>query len=263
MRLVHRWENALQALHLPLHYAAARPAVFHPAPLICFSHLRWDFVFQRPQHLMSRFARERRVFVWEEPIPCDHHRPYLEYHPFPEQDVIALRPRVPHWWEAREQRQALAAMLDMLIATQGGGAPILWFYTPVMFGFSRHVEAAAVVYDCMDELSAFRAAPPELPTLEAELMSRADVVFTGGWSLYEAKRDRHDNIHPFPSSVDVAHFAEARRGGCDPDDQAAIPHPRLGFHGVIDERMDLDLLGAVAAPPPDRPHTRVGPRVLI
>ncbi len=236
----------------------------YPAPLICFSHLRWDFVFQRPQHLMSRFARERRVYVFEEPIACDHHRAYLEYHPFPEQDVIALRPRVPHWWDEPARQAALREMLAMLIATQGSGRPILWFYTPMMYGFARHVDAALVVYDCMDELAAFSFAPPELKRLEADLLQRADVVFTGGHSLYEAKRGAHDNIHPFPSSVDVAHFHRARETGlASPADQADIPHPRLGFYGVIDERMDLALLDALAGARPDWHIVMIGPVAKI
>ena len=236
----------------------------YPAPLICFSHLRWDFVFQRPQHLMSRFARERRVYVFEEPIACDHHRAYLEYHPFPEQDVIALRPRVPHWWDEPARQAALRDMLAMLIATQGSGRPILWFYTPMMYGFARHVDAALVVYDCMDELAAFSFAPPELKRLEEDLLQRADVVFTGGQSLYEAKRGSHDNIHPFPSSVDVAHFQSARDPGlATPADQAGIPHPRLGFYGVIDERMDLALLDAVAEARPEWQIVMVGPVAKI
>ena len=235
-----------------------------PPPLICFSHLRWDFVFQRPQHLMTRFARDRRVFIFEEYIPCDHHRAYLEYHAFPEQDVIALRPRVPRHWDEAARQAALGEMLDMLIATQGGGQPVLWFYTPAMYGFARHVEAAAVVYDCMDELSAFRFAPPELCRLETDLLQRADVVFTGGFSLYEAKRAAHDNIHPFPSSVDVAHFKSARGSTlAEPADQAAIPHPRLGFYGVVDERMDLALLRATAAVQPDWHFVIVGPVAKI
>ena len=257
-------ENVLKALHPPLKVCSASDLSTPEPALICFSHLRWDFVFQRPQHLMSRFARERRVYVWEEFIPCDHHRPFLEYHPFPEQDVIALRPRVPHDWNQVETERALADMLDMLIATQGGAAPILWFYTPAMFAFARHVAAGATVYDCMDELSAFRFAPPGLKDLEAELLQRADLVFTGGYSLFEAKRGQHDNIHPFPSSVDVAHFANARNAAMiEPDDQAAIARPRLGFYGVIDERFDFDLLRAVAAARPDWQFVMLGPVAKI
>lgn len=247
---------------------ADRPPLHHkpdPAvPIICFSHLRWDFVFQRPQHLMTRFARERRVFFFEEPIPCDHHRAYLEYHPFPEHNVIVLRPRVPHWWDEPAKQKALGELLDMLLVVQGGGRPILWFYTPMMFGFARHVEAAAVVYDCMDELSAFRFSPPALRQLESDLIQRADVMFTGGFSLFEAKRGRHTNIHAFPSSVDVAHFAKARvLAVSEPSDQAGIPHPRLGFYGVVDERMDLALLRDVANARPDWHLVIIGPVVKV
>ncbi len=232
-------------------------------PLLCFSHLRWDFVTQRPQHLMRRFARTRKVFFWEEPIPCDHPQAYLEYHPFERDGVIALRPRVPHWWPREEVERALSRLLDMLIATSIRAEPLLWFYTPMMFAFANHVAARAVVYDCMDELSAFRFADPLLLGREAQLLARADVVFTGGYSLFEAKRDRHPNVHPFPSAVEVDHFATARRSGIEPADQRAITGPKLGFYGVIDERIDLNLIDAVAHARPDWSLVMIGPVVKI
>jgi UDP-galactopyranose mutase len=234
-----------------------------PAPLICFSHLRWDFVHQRPQHLMERFAMTRRVFFFEEHIPTDHHLAYLEYHPFAGTEVIAVRPRVPHWWDEAGREAALRGLLDLLLKLEGGAKPVLWFYTPMMFAFADHVDAAAVVYDCMDELANFRFAPERLTRLEAALMRAADAVFTGGVSLYEAKRGAHDNIHPFPSSVDVAHFAAARGSLPEPADQKAIPHPRIGFYGVIDERLDLPLIAALADARPDRSLVMVGPVVKI
>ncbi|MFP5077902.1 UDP-galactopyranose mutase [Rhizobium sp. YIM 134829] len=232
-------------------------------PLICFSHLRWDFVLQRPQHLMQRFAAERQVFYFEEFIPTDHHLAYLEIHPFDGTTVKAIRPRVPHWWSETEREAALARLLDDLIALHGGRKPILWFYTPMMFAFARHVDAAAVVYDCMDELANFKFAPPQLKETERALMARADVVFTGGVSLYEARRDRHDNIHAFPSSVDVAHFRAARQPVAARDDQAGIAEPRLGYYGVIDERLDLALIAEVAAARPALSFVFVGPVVKI
>jgi UDP-galactopyranose mutase len=232
--------------------------------VICFSHLRWDFVLQRPQHLMQRFAAKKRLFFFEEHIPCDHHLPYLEHHAFPDANVVALRPRLPHWWDAEARDKALAGLLDNLLKTIRAPQPLLWFYTPMMFGFARHVEAAGIVYDCMDELSNFRAAPPELRALEADLVTRADIVFTGGYSLYEAKRHLHDNIHPFPSAVDLNHFARARNPAApDCPDQTAITRPRLGFYGVIDERLDLDLLRQVAQARPDWSLVIVGPVVKI
>ena len=226
--------------------------------LICFSHLRWDFVLQRPQHLMERFSKARRVFFFEEYIPCDHPLPYLEYHPFEGTSVVSVRPRVPHWWSEADRERALAKLLDLLLNINRVSKPVLWFYTPMMFAFAQHVDAAAVVYDCMDELANFRFAPPRLKTLEDALLERADVVFTGGRSLYESKRHRHDNIHPFPSSVDAAHFAQAR--AMKP---ARDGRKRLGFYGVIDERMDLVLLTAVAKARPNWTFVMVGPVVKI
>jgi glycosyltransferase involved in cell wall biosynthesis len=130
--------------------------------------------------------------------------------------------------------------------------------------FTRHLSAAAIVYDNMDELSAFRDAPPKLLALESELLERADIVFTGGHSIYEAKRHRHRNIHPFPSSIDVPHFSAARRSTrADPADQATLPRPRLGFFGVVDERMDLDLVEGIAALRPDWHLVMLGPVVKI
>src|SRR5690606_15440395 len=155
-------------------------------------------------------------------------------------------------------------LLDQLLQVHGGGArPLLWFYTPMMYSFASHVDAEAVVYDCMDELSNFRFAPPELRSTERLLLERADVVFTGGYSIYEAKRDRHRNIHPFPSSVDVAHFAQARRSQPAPADQTDLTSPVLGYYGVIDERLDLGLIAALAKARPDWSFVMAGPVVKI
>ncbi len=221
-------------------------------------------MLQRPQHLMSRFARTRAVFIFEEWIPCDHPLPYLEFHRFPADKVTAIRPRMPHWWSEAEREAGLKRLLDELLALTQIKQPVLWFYTPMMFGFADHVEASAVIYDCMDELSAFRFAPPRLKELEAALIKRADAVFTGGYSIYEAKADRHDNIHPFPSSVDTNHFAQARGGKiATPGDQAGISGPRLGYYGVIDERIDLDLIAELAKALPQCSIVMVGPVVKV
>lgn len=232
--------------------------------IICFSHLRWDFVVQRPQHLMKRFGETRRVFFFEEYIPTDHHSPYLEFHSFEDTNVVAVRPRVPRDWQGSRLETALAKLLDELLSLQPGGAKaILWFYTPMMFPFAAKADAAAIVYDCMDELSNFRFAPSELRVNEAKLLERADVVFTGGHSIFEAKRHQHRNIHPFPSSVDVAHFQAARRAPPLQEDQPRLPRPILGYYGVIDERIDLDLIAHLAAARPDWSVIMVGPVVKI
>ncbi len=232
-------------------------------PLICFSHLRWDFVLQRPQHLMSRFARERAVFFFEEFIPTDHHLAYLEIHPFEGTTVKSVRPRIPHWWSEADREKALANLLDDLLAMYGAARPILWFYTPTMYSFARHIDASAIIYDCMDELANFKFAPHHMKDMEAALMAEADVVFTGGYSLYEAKRHQHDNIHPFPSGVDVAHFHSARRDRTEPADQLSIPGQKVGYYGVIDERLDLELIEALAKARPQLSFVFIGPVVKI
>lgn len=240
------------------------PLARMPSPaMICFSHLRWDFVLQRPQHLMSRFADHYRLFFWEEAIPTDHHLPYLEFHAFEGTTVQSIRPRVPARWAPGDQARALSNLLDQMMALTGVHCPVLWFYTPMMWPIAAHVDAAAVVYDCMDELSAFRFAPPELGANEAALMAAADVVFTGGHSIFEAKAGQHGNIHPFPSSVDTSHFARARGKIAEPDDQARLPRPRLGYYGVIDERLDLGMIAAAAKAHPEWSIVMVGPLAKI
>ncbi len=220
-------------------------------------------MLQRPQHLMQRFSRERNVYFFEEFIPTNHHLPYLEFHSFAGSKVRAVRPRVPDRWSEAERQAGLTELLDDLLELIGRKPPILWFYTPMMFPLARHVAAAAVVYDCMDELANFRFASPLVGELEQELMRRADVVFTGGYSLYEAKRLLHDNIHPFPSAVDVGHFQSARAISDIPDDQAPFARPILGFCGVIDERLDLDLVAALADQRPWWSIVFIGPIAKI
>ncbi|WP_225410372.1 glycosyltransferase family 1 protein [Stigmatella hybrida] len=233
----------------------------HLPDLVCFSHLRWNFVFQRPQHLLSRFARERRVFFVEEPV-YGPGLPRLDVTQSPEGVWVA----VPHLPEGLTEQQAVAAqrsLVDELLAGHAVQRFVSWYYTPMAVPFTHHLKPWAVAYDCMDELSAFRGAPPGLLRNEEALLHRADVVFTGGQSLYEAKRDRHPNVHAFPSSVDVAHFATARGAVEAPEDQAALAHPRLGFFGVVDERLDIELVEALATARPDWQLIILGPVVKI
>jgi UDP-galactopyranose mutase len=242
---------------------ALRPAEAPPT-LLCFSHLRWDFVFQRPQHLMNRFARSAPVVVWEEPIDGeDGASPSLDIRPAAKTGgVTIITPRLPRGGSDDERNATLTRLLDGYLAGVTGQI-VAWYYTPMMLPFSRHLDPACTVYDCMDELANFRFAPRELLDLERELLERADVVFTGGYSLYESKKQRHGNVHPFPSSVDRDHFAAARGAIADPVDQASLAHPRLGFYGVIDERIDLDLLAAIADARPQWQLVMVGPVVKI
>jgi UDP-galactopyranose mutase len=229
--------------------------------LIVLSHLRWDLVFQRPQHLLTRCARERRVFFIEEPLFTDG--PLRSEIQIRENGVRRVLLHLPHGIDEASILDAQRQLIDMLFAEQRIGSHVLWYYTPMALPFTRHLKPLAVVYDCMDELSAFAGAPPALRQREAELMKRADLVLTGGQSLYEAKRHLHPQVYPFPSSVDVAHFARARQPQRDPADQASIPHPRIGFFGVIDERFDIELMRELAALEPDWHFVLLGPVVKI
>jgi len=255
----------LTRVGMPVEYEA-EPSGPDPQPttLICFSHLRWNFVFQRPQHLMSRFARSMNVIYWEEPIDIGpRETAYLkvrEAEDFPNVRIVV--PHLPEGMPEDAREAALKRLLDAHTASIRGGL-VAWYYTPMLLPFSRHLDAGVTVYDAMDELSKFRFAPPKLLDLEQELLDKADIVFTGGSSLYEAKKDRHPNVHCFSSSVDRAHFAKARSGLFDPADQEDLPRPRLGFYGVLDERLDAELLGKVAEQRPNWSFVMVGPIVKI
>ena len=218
-------------------------------------------MFQRPQHLMVRFARDRRVYFVEEPMLDDTIEPWtqLEMH----DGVVVVTPHLPRHVSEREAIAAQRAMLNSLVTSEGMHQYVLWYYTPLALRFSDHLEPARVAYDCMDELSAFKGASSDLPILERRLLRQADVVFTGGRSLFEAKKDEHRNIHAMPSSVDIAHFAAARHAVTEPADQRNIPGPRLGFFGVLDERLDIGLLRGLADARPDWHLVMVGPVVKI
>jgi UDP-galactopyranose mutase len=231
--------------------------------IVVLSHLRWDFVYQRPQHLLSRMAARHRVVFIEEPVRDDTpHMEILSPHP----NVLVCRPHTPaaSFGFTGEQMHWIKPLLPGLFADQRIHRYILWFYTPMALPLAEGLEPQAVVYDCMDELSAFLHAPPQLLEREAHLLKMADVVFTGGPSLYRAKKDRHPNVFCFPSSVDARHFGAAGDSAtADHPDQAALPHPRLGFFGVIDERADLPLLESLASAHPEWHISMVGPVVKI
>lgn len=232
------------------------PAV--PASLLCFSHLRWDFVFQRPQHLLGHAAGSYRVFYIEEPDFANapaHFR--MKVAP---SGVTILTPvfdqQSDHAFEMR-------TLIKGLQSTLGGGPQVHWFYTPMAMRFGGDLDCDLRVYDCMDELTGFRFAPPDLAGLEDALLSSAKLVFTGGQSLFEAKKQRHPDVHLFASSVDVAHFGRARGDLPDPPDQAGLARPRIGYFGVIDERMDLALVDRAAREMPDVQFVMVGPVTKI
>lgn len=238
--------------------------------LIVFSHLRWSFVYQRPQHLLTRLAKHYEVVYVEEPIRFSgaSHVEVQQHAP----DVRVLVPRTPvdavgfH----DDQLSVVGPLIRDYLADHSIEDYAVWLYTPMALPLLAELQPRAVVYDCMDELSAFKDAPRQLRQREAALMKMSDVVLTGGPALYESKQNLHDNVHCLPSAVDAAHFAPERLDGGPGDERNAsatlhsgIGTPRLGFYGVIDERMDLALLAAVAEA---RPHWQLviaGPVVKI
>lgn len=230
--------------------------------IVCFSHLRWDFVFQRPQHLLTRFARNHKVFFFEEALPSESGRNFLDVSPRPE-GVTVVTPRMRPGMTHEEANLDLERLTSQLLSSKVSPRHIFWYYTPLALQYTRRFSPRLTVYDCMDELSGFLGAHELLPILERELMGRSDLVFTGGHSLYDAKRHLHRNIHALPSSIDRAHFSRAQEVISDPFDQQDLPHPRAGFYGVIDERLDRELLGAIAKLLPNWQFIMIGPVVKI
>jgi glycosyltransferase involved in cell wall biosynthesis len=224
--------------------------------LVVFSHLRWNFVYQRPQHLMSRLAARWRVIFIEEPVPQSP-RDELERLE-PAQGVQVWRPHVtgnaPGFHD--DHLPVLRRLLGNAMREQPGSDYWVWYYTPMAVALGAELTPRGVVYDCMDELSAFKNAPRQLIQRENALFKMADLVFTGGRSIYNAKRGRHPDVHCFPSSVDAGHFRKATQ---DHPLQAALPRPRLGYCGVIDERINLPLIDAVARARPQWQIVMVGP----
>jgi glycosyltransferase involved in cell wall biosynthesis len=234
--------------------------------LVCFAHLHWDFVWQRPQHLLSRFARYGRVFYVEDAFyhNDDKVEPHVEIK-LRDHGVKVVVVHLPQRLRADEAAadQAQFEVLSHYFAEQGVTSYLFWYYTPMALGKSRQFTPKLTVYDCMDELAAFKFAPPELKKREQELFQKADLVFTGGHTLYESKREQHPDAHPFPSSIDKDHFGQARGPLAEPADQAGIAHPRIGFFGVVDERLDIELLRQLSQSHPEWQFVIIGPVVKI
>lgn len=250
------------ALQTPTAFSRTKETAPRSSLLLCLSHLRWNFVFQRPQHLLTRAAKTHQVIYLEEPVYENVARPFMRAGG-PLANIRVLTPVLPEGTTPAQAINMQRSLVDDVLASVQYDHLTLWYYTPMMLPFTDHVECDVCVYDCMDELSAFRNAPRELVQMERLLMERADVVFTGGQSIYEAKRRLHKSIHPFPSSIDVAHFHKARGPMREPGDQAHIPHPRAGFAGVIDERLDVKLVEHAARKMPEVQFVMIGPVVKI
>jgi glycosyltransferase involved in cell wall biosynthesis len=236
--------------------------------IVCFSHLRWRFVWQRPQHLLTRLGRHRRVFVVEEPTKLDRGTvPQLDVAHL--DGVTVLTPRLPHTclmdsgFGARSN-PAIRSLLTFYLRSQGvTEQSTLWYYSPLAYGAEPHFleRAPVVVYDAMDELSSFAGAPATIRPAVERLLARASTVLTGGPSLYEAYRVRHPNAHCVPSGVDARHFTAPAPNL--PAELLDLPRPIIGYYGVLDERIDFELIAYLAELKPDWSLVLIGPVAKI
>lgn len=247
---------------------AWKPAAGHRAgfPLIVHCHLRWDFVWQRPQQIFSRLAESHRVLFVEDPLIAegDARLEISEPHP----DVVRLVPVLPPSYahDVDAQCEATLPLLQQALREHPLLAgrfddPVQWFYSPMTApAFLGRFGGRGVVYDCMDELANFRFAPPDIAERERFVMSRADVVFTGGYQLFESKSRHHRNVHFYGCGVDVEHYGKARLDETPlPASVASLPRPVFGYFGVIDERLDYALLQALAERFPEASIVMAGP----
>lgn len=236
--------------------------------LIVFSHLRWEFVFQRPQHLLSRLAPHYSVVFIEEPV-LSNGAPRLERaRPCPGVDVLRPHTAVDAVGFHDDQLSALQPLIASYLAKQGIDDYLVWFYTPMALPLLADLRSRALVYDCMDELAAFKNAPRQMRQRETALLKSADLVLAGGPRLYAAKRASNPNVVCLPSAVDASHYAMTRAASdvAAAERAAALQpdaSPRLGFFGVIDERLDLELVACLADADPAWQIVMVGPVVKI
>lgn len=228
--------------------------------IIVFSHLRWEFVRQRPQHILSRMAKNVNIFFIEEPVAFSEGEEGSLHSFLPEENITVIQPRLP--WNGF--MDALIPLLQTSISKSGIHDPVLWFYSAAFVDAIDHIGHSLVIYDCMDELTAFQGASADLQAREKKLLEEADIVFTGGKSLYNSKKNFHKNIYCFPSAVDREHFEKALLDETlVPPDIRHVSSPIVLYYGVIDERMDLQLLKEISALMPEVSFVMIGPVVKI
>jgi glycosyltransferase involved in cell wall biosynthesis len=225
---------------------------------VVFSHLRWSWVWQRPQHLIARLARTRNVWFVEEPIAdASVDRPITRW-TAEDSRLTVVRTHVPGSDRHMGFDSPEAACLGRDVAqAAGGGVETVWLYTPLALAAARALRYRTMVFDVMDDLASFKGASPQLPRWQRETLAAADVVLAGGRSLHRDVLEARSDAHLFPSGVDAGHYAEAASRRSRPG------VPVAGYVGVIDERLDLELLAGVAARLPDWQFTMVGPVAKI
>jgi len=230
--------------------------------LVVLSHLRWTFVWQRPQQLVSRLAGGfERVWFVEEPLPVPGLvDPVVRVEEHEHVTRVWLDVPEDGSWPgfAPELSKLYEAELDRLLDDTAD--PTVWLYTPMALDLARSLQPSLLVYDVMDDLAAFKGAPPGLVLRQRQALREADVVFTGGRSLHRSVADRRpSDLHCFPSGVDPEHYAAALHWRRREPEQ----RPVAGYVGVIDERIDLALVAGLAAELPDWDIVMVGPVVKL
>lgn len=240
-------------------------------PVIVHCHLRWDFVWQRPQQIFSRLAAHHPIAFIEEPRWEEAERRLDVSEPYP--NVARIIPVLPRYESNDNSDAQWAAVLVMLrrafvehpLLSRRFMSPVQWFYSPMTAPtFLDSFDAVSTIYDCMDELAQFRFAPVGLREREQLLISRSDVVFTGGYQLFQSKSRYHDNVHFYGCGVDAEHFSKARLPETEvPAEVAKLPRPIFGYFGVIDERLEYALLTRLAGEMPHASIVMVGPFAKI
>jgi UDP-galactopyranose mutase len=240
--------------------------------LVVFSHLRWKFVYQRPQHLLVRLAKHYQIIFVEEPVPSDSSLQYLLHSQVAPNVTVLVGHTAEHGYGFNDEQMTVMGPMvrnwlrkNVDLSTGYG----VWFYTPQALPMKDVLAPEFIVFDVMDELSMFKDAPKQLKDRERELLRIADVVMAGGPSLYNAKKEARPDTICLPSSVDAAHYSPQRSEEAEAEThiderlEHDIPHPRIGFFGVIDERLDIDLVAAIADADPHWHICMVGPVVKI
>ncbi len=241
-------------------------------PIIVHSHLGWDWVWQRPQQFLSRFSKRHQILFVEGPLPSDEvtvPTPEMrEVTEFPNITVLRMKMPSSRWndgaWVDKERRRLVQEVLAGPLGLRFRDS-VQWFYDPMaVTAFAGHMGERAIVFDCMDQLSQFKGSPKELIRRERELLAIADVVFAGGPKIGRDKIKHNANTHSYGCGVDIKHFGKARSKTTKiPEDVANLPGPVFGFFGVVDERMDYELVAALADAYPDGSVVIIGPMTKI
>lgn len=226
--------------------------------LLVLAHSRWDLDHHRGHNIFSRYAQKRRVFYFEEPsfgqteIPRLHIRDTFE-------NVMVVTPHLPNPIKSNQIDSILRELIDELIFEEEIINFTLWLQTPRAFRYARDIDATTIIYECMEDYDNINNFSENLFQVEKELMENSDIIFVVSEALYQKKKFQHHNIHVFPNSADYFHFIQSRDFILDPYDQIHIPHPRIGFYGIIDQSIDLKLIDEIAQIREDLNFVFIGP----